>query len=131
MRLQELLALKEDETPKSIKGWLAVADTDGITNGIEGVFVFKNEADADAYYAGLSDELDDSDSYATQMTVDEFHIVFQCDHRADEDELNPIMFDPSKQNLMKRLKASVAAGEIYGVSSFDEVEDDVSILETN
>ena len=129
MKLQELLA--ESNVPASMKGWLAIADTDGIKNGIEGVFVFKNEADADAFKAGLDQELDGSDEYATDATIDGLHIVFHCDHRVDEDELNPIMFDSSKPNLMKRLKASIAAGEIYGVSSFEEVEDDVSILKTN
>ncbi len=131
MKLQEIIQLNEAKAGSSMKGWLAIVDTDGITNGIEGIFVFKNEADADAYKEGLEKELDGSDEYATDSTLDGFHIVFHCDHRVDEDGLNPVMFDTSKPNLMKRLKASIAAGEIYGVSSFEEVEDDVSILKTN
>ncbi len=131
MILKELLALNEAKVPKSIKGWLAMSDPDGNTTNVEAVYVFGDESNADAFQAGLDDEIDGSDSFSEQMTVGDFYIVFQCDHKVDPEELSPIMFDTSKPNLMKRLKTEIEAGNIYGVESFDQVEDEVVFLKTS
>jgi hypothetical protein len=130
MKISELFE-NELSVPKSIKGWLAMGDQDGVTANIEGIFVFESKADAKKFYKDLDKELHESDAYAAEGVVDQNFIVFHCDHRVDEDDLSPIMFDTSKLELMKRLKASIAAGDIYGVSSFDEVKDSVEILRTN
>lgn len=131
MILKELITLNESAVPTSIKGWLAMTDTEGETNNIEGVFVFKSSSDAQKFRKGLDKDLDGSDEYATEAQVDEYYIVFHCDHRVDEEMLFPVMFDVSKTKLIKRLKADVAAGAIYGVSSFEQIESDVVYLKTN
>lgn len=127
----KLTEIKDTSVPKSIKGWMAIGDAEGQTNGIEGIYVFKSEADADKYQAGLDDDLDGSDAYTAQFTLDEYFVVMHLDHRADEDDITPIMFDPSRENLLKRLKKDIADGAIYGVSSWEEVEDDVNVMSTD
>ena len=104
-----------------------MADQDGNTSNIEGIFVFKKKTDATKFLKGLERELESSDAYASTESVDGHHIVFHNDHRVDEEELYPIGFDVSKSALEARLKKEVEDGDVRGVDSMD----DLVFLKTN
>lgn len=125
--LQDLLALNESKRPKPTKGWIAIVDPEGAFD-TDGIYAFKQEADADAFFKGLDAELAGSDAFATNdVVLDGFHFVMHFDHRVDPDDVSFIGFATSKEALEQSLIDSVESGDIYGV---DQIED-IDFIETN